>query len=151
MPTSETEQLAALIDRRHACLSRLREMGRRQLELIEQDRIAELLDVLGAKQSFLAELQRTERALAPFRSQSPDSRTWGTPERRRHCAETAAGCERLLAEIIEQEKRAESDLIRRRDAAAEQLRGTHVAGQARRAYTARTRPGINRVNLLSEG
>jgi len=151
MVASDTEQLAALISLKHACLLRLREMGRRQLELIGEGRVAELLDVLGAKQSFMTELQRIERALDPFRDQAPDSRNWSTPDRRQHCAEEAAGCERLLGEIVDQEKRAESELTRRRDLAASQLQGTHAAGQARRAYVTQNQPGINHMNLLSEG
>ncbi len=151
MATSETDQLAALIHQKRACLLRLHQMGRRQLELIGDDRMAELLDVLAAKQSFLAELEQIERALDPFRSEAPDSRPWPTSDKRRKCGEELAECEALLAEIVAQEKQAETELIRRRDDTAICLQGTHAAGRARSAYTTEKQPGISQLDLSSEG
>ncbi len=151
MAASDTEQLAALIQRKHTCLLRLHRMGQRQLELIAGDQMTELLDVLTAKQSFLLELQRIEGSLDPFRGQTPELRVWRTAKEREKCAEQQAGCERLLAGILEQEKQAETELLRRRDVTATDLHGAHAAGRARGAYTTRQRPRAGQLDIHSEG
>jgi flagellar biosynthesis/type III secretory pathway chaperone len=72
MTAPETDLLAQLIQSKLDCLSQLRRMGDKQLELVKADRITELLDLLAAKQRLLAELRRIERGLDPFRDQDPD-------------------------------------------------------------------------------
>jgi len=151
MTAPETDRLAELIERKCACLIRLRDMGDKQLTLVRRGEIAELLDVLAAKQRFLMELRQIERALDPFREQPPDSRHWRAPEDRQKCAEQLAQCETLLGQIITQEKQSEGELTRRRDDAAARLQGTHVASRARKAYTSRSQPEANQLDLLSEG
>ena len=150
MAASETDVLAGLICTKHACLVELRDLGRRQLELIDRDDMTALLDVLTVKQRSLLKLQQIERALDPFRDQDPDRRDWPTPERRRRCAEQLRQCETLLAEIISQEKCGESALTRRRDEAATRLQGAHLAGQARSAYAAQAAGKTNQLDLLSD-
>jgi hypothetical protein len=132
----DTDILHELIERKHECLVRLRDMGRKQYELVHEGSITGVLDVLSAKQEVINRLQVVERALEPFRDQDPSSRRWSSPERRQQCAERLKRCEALLAEILIQEKQSEQELSRRRDAAAEQLQGIHHASQARGAYTA---------------
>ncbi len=151
MAVFETDQLAAIIQRKHTCLARLHRMGQRQLELIAGDQMTELLDVLASKQSFLEELQRLEGSLDPFRGQAPDSRVWRTAEEREKCAVQQAECETLLASIMAQEKQAETELIRSRDVTATRLHGAHAAGRARGAYTARQQPRAGQLDLHSEG
>jgi hypothetical protein len=151
MTALETDILVQLIRAKHACLVQLRDMGRRQLELIEAGNLTGLLDVLSAKQRPLLELQRAERAIDPFRSQDPQRRRWQSPEVRAACAGQIAACDQLLREIIAQEKRSEEIMSRRRDQAAAQLQGMHAAGQARGAYTAPGCPGFSQLNLLSDG
>jgi hypothetical protein len=130
----ETELLADLIDRKHECLVHLWELSRRQIELVERNQIAMLLDLLVHKQRALSALNKIERALDPFRGQAPETRRWATPEDRRRCADRISACEGLLAEIVRQEKQAESELIVRRDETAAQLQGVHAAQEARGAY-----------------
>lgn len=146
----ETNELAALVQRKHGCLCRLRELGARQLELVRGGETTALLDVLAAKQRLIGEWQQIERALDPFRGEDADARHWRTPDERRRCAERLAECRSLLAEIVRQEKQGESELVRRRDAAAQQLQGTHVASQARGAYHATAPRGSSRLDLMSE-
>jgi flagellar biosynthesis/type III secretory pathway chaperone len=150
MTALETDLLAELIRRKLDCLVELREMGEKQLELVAEDRITDLLDVLSAKQRFLMELQRIERAMDPFRGQKPEQRRWRTPESRKDCARQIEECERLLAQIVVQEKQAEGELIRRRDAVAQRLQGVHSASQARGAYSDHLQPGASQLDLLSE-
>lgn len=129
-----TDLLGDLIRRKHNCLLHLRDLGQRQLGLVRQGSMDELLDVLAAKQHLLVELQRIERGLDPFRKQDPEARSWRSPEDRQRCAEELARCDALLAEIMTQEKQSEQELIRRRDEAARRLQGAHTAAQARQAY-----------------
>jgi hypothetical protein len=147
---SQTEELSALVERKHACLRRLHEMGARQLDLVRGGEMTALLDVLAAKQRLIGELQQIERALDPFRGQPADARPWPTAEERRRCAERLAECQSLLAEIVQQEKQGESELTRRRDAVARQLHHAHVASQVRGAYHAATPRGASQLDLLSE-
>ena len=150
MTAFETDALAELIRSKRACLVELREMGRRQLELIRRGDMTALLDVLAAKQRWLMKLQQIERALDPFRDQDPDRRRWRTPEDRSLCAEQLQECESLLSEIVRQEKCSEGALTRRRDEAAARLQEAHLAGQARGAYTAEPQSQMNQLDLLSD-
>ncbi len=149
MTALDTDLLSDLIRRKHNCLLHLRDLGERQLELVREGGMSELLDVLAAKQQMLVELQRIERGLDPFRDQDPDARLWRSPDDRRRCAEQLARCEALLAEIVIQEKRSETDLIHRRDEAARRLQGVHTAAQARDAYMARPQQAAAGLDLTS--
>ncbi len=150
MAEYETDVLAESIRRKRECLLALRDMGRKQLELIDEGNMTALLDVLAAKQRTLLKLQQIERALDPFRDQDPERRRWRTPEDRRKCAEVLEQCEVLLGEIVNQEKCSEGSLTRRRDEAAGRLQGVHRAGVARGAYAAGERLGGSQLDLHSE-
>jgi hypothetical protein len=134
MPPSETEILADLIRAKRVCLLQVRELGRKQLELIDEGNVTALLDLLAVKQRAITQLQRIEKTLDPFRGQDPDERAWSAPTARSACAEMAEQCDVLLAEVIKNEKYCETALIRRRDETANQLQGAHMAGCARQAY-----------------
>lgn len=150
MPKYDTNLLSELIGRKHDCLAQLCAMGRKQMELVRSGTIAELLDVLSAKQRALARLQQIEKELDPFRDQDPDLRRWRTPQQRQQCAEQVEQCESLLREIMAKEKKSESELIVRRDDAATQLQGIHQSGKARGAYTAQSRSEATQLDLSSE-
>jgi hypothetical protein len=150
MTTFETDLLAELIRQKLDCLVQLHDVGRRQFELVQADRMTELLDVLAAKQHVLMELQRIESRLDPFRAQDPESRRWRSPDQRQKCARQVAECETLLARIVSQEKQSERELIRRRDDAAVRLQGAHLASQARGAYAEESPCDVSRLDLLSE-
>jgi hypothetical protein len=150
MGESNTDLLAALIDRKRDCLGRMRDLGARQLELVRGGEITALLDVLAAKQRLIGQLQQIERALDPFRNQDADARPWRTPDARQRCAARLAECESLLAEIIRRERQGENELTLRRDEAARQLQGAHVAAQARGAYVAAMPQGTSHLDLLSD-
>lgn len=150
MAATQTDNLAELIAGKRACLTELRDLGRRQLELVESGDMTGLLSLLAVKQKSLARLQRLEKALDPFREQDPESRAWRTPEDRQRCAANVQECEALLGEIVTQEKHAEGVLVRRRDEAAERLQETHFAGQARGAYQGGAAGPISQLDLTSE-
>ncbi len=150
MSAYETEILSDLVRVKRECLLQLRELGSKQLALIDEGNMTSLMDVLAAKQRPLITLQRIERALAPFRNQDPEKRVWRSPEARAQCAEQLQQCETLLAEIVSQEKQCEAALIRRRDEAAAQLQGAHLAGCARHAYLPQANALLSQLDLFSE-
>ena len=147
MPTFETDILADLIRAKRECLLQLRDLGRKQLELIDGGDMTALLDLLAVKQKPILQLQRIEKALDPFRRQDPERRTWSAPTARAACAEQVEQCEVLLAEVIKNEKYCEAALIRRRDEAANQLQGAHLAGCARQAYLGEPELPMHRLDL----
>lgn len=150
METSyETDRLAELISARHEVLVHLRELSRRQLDLIGAGDVNRLLVLLSAKQTLLERLQTVERQLDPFRRQDPDGRRWRSPQAREKTRQTAERCERLLGEVMLVEKQGESDLIRRRDEVARQLEGMHHASRARTAYHDAGGAGLQ-LDLTSE-
>jgi hypothetical protein len=150
MTAPDTDILADLVRAKRSCLIQLRDAGRRQLELIDGGNMTALLDLLAAKQRTIAQLQRIERALDPFRGQDPERRRWRTLQDRAACSEQLQQCEMLLGEIISQEKCSEGSLTRRRDEAAVRLQGAHLAGVARGAYTAQPQFNVSQLDLLSE-
>jgi hypothetical protein len=150
MSPSDTDRLADLVCAKRTCLAQVRDLGHRQLELIQESDMTRLLDLLAAKQRLIQQLQRLERALDPFRSQDPAARVWRDPQRRADCAEDIRQCETLLAEILSREKFGEAALIRRRDETAARLQGVHLATQARGAYVGKSPLAASQVNLFSE-
>ena len=130
----DTDLLLQIASLRLGRLEQLHALGRRQVELIDQGDMTQLIQVLSAKHNVLAELQQIERRLDPFRGQDPKTREWRSTELRERCAVVVSKSDRLLREILEQEKLAETQLELHRDEAARRLKLAHVAGQARTAY-----------------
>jgi hypothetical protein len=147
--TADTQILAEAIERKHALLVRLLELGARQSQLIDQGSLTDLLKLLTVKQGLIHELQLVERQMDPFRGQDPLERRWSDPRSRQQCAEKLADCEKFLAEILRQEKSGETLLRARRDEAASRLAGAHWAREAQGAYHEQTPPRHNQLDLSS--
>lgn len=147
----QTDQLAELIGRKHECLARLHLLGRKQLGLVEEGRMAELLDLLAVKHRLLLELQELDRQLDPFRQDDPEQRHWRSTELRQQCADRADQCRRLLQEVLAQEKECEQKVIRRREETAAQLERLSRSGQACGAYLSSDRAARNPSQIVSEG
>jgi flagellar biosynthesis/type III secretory pathway chaperone len=130
----DTEKLARLIAQKLQLLELLARLTHAQASLIEEGDMTRLLPVLGAKQKLIVQLQQLEGELNPFRNEDPDTRRWSSPANREACRQNAARCEALLAEIMQIERAGESEMIRRRDAVAEQLQTMHSAHDASAAY-----------------
>ncbi|HID77729.1 MAG TPA: hypothetical protein EYP56_17255 [Planctomycetaceae bacterium] len=150
MSEQETDLLAELISERFDCLRRLRQLVEQQVSLVEGGDLTRLLDVLGAKQRLLWELERIERALDPFRGQNPESRRWRSGQLRQQCAEQSARCTQLLEEIMAEEKRSQSRLVERRERVAAELRSVEQAGRACSAYLTASAPPGSRLDLSAE-
>ncbi|MGI9429269.1 MAG: hypothetical protein ACR2NM_11470 [Bythopirellula sp.] len=136
MSSLATENLADLIDKRHRCLLQLRDLGRKQAELIASGQMGPLIRLIGAKNQLIAALQSVEQGLAPFHAQNPDDRLWPSTEARDRCAEQADASQQLLSELMELERQNEQNIVERRDKVASQLQAAQAAGTARGAYQA---------------
>ena len=136
MPTLSTTHLTDLIRRKHDVLVQLCDVGRRQQEIVERGETTALLELLAAKQTMITVLQQVERELAPYHAEDPAERVWLAEGARERCAQQAAACNRLLAEVVELERHSADRLATRRNDVAAQLRQVHAAGQARDAYEA---------------
>jgi len=134
-----TEQLAELICRKHQVLMQLRDIGRRQADLVSGGEIAALLKLLAGKQQLIAALQELERELNPYYAQNSDTRAWRSPADRARCAQLADECNALLEEIVRLEKQGAEQMDARRNEVAEQLQQAHAASHVRNAYQAQRR------------
>ncbi len=150
MTEMPTDILMQLVRARYACLVQLRDLGRRQLELIDQGSVTGLLDVLSVKQKPLSDIQRIEKALDPYRGQDPERRQWRSPQDRAACARLVQQCDALLQEIVVQEKRCEEIMVQRRDAVALRLHQLRSAGRAQGAYTLPACTAASQIDLSSE-
>jgi len=144
----ETDHLAKLIDQKHQALVQLRDLARRQADLIAGEEMAQLLTLLSAKQKLLAQVQAMERSLDPFRQQDPEQRTWQSPELRQQVAQTASRSESILAEIMVIEKQSETEMVDRRDKAANQLQTATNAAHVRNAYFRAAEQQPNRLDVI---
>lgn len=138
----DTDLLLEIAGLRLNLFQQLHALGQRQLELIDQRDMTQLIHVLSAKHHVLAELQQAEKRLDPFRGQDPTSRRWRNPALREQCAAVVEKADQLLRVILQQEKLAETQLEQHRNETAKRLQLAHSAGHARTAYAAPAgRPG----------
>ena len=152
MTNLPTDILMQLVRARHVCLVQLCDLGRRQMDLIDRGNVTGLLDLLAIKQKPLSDIQRLEKALDPYRTQDPEKRQWPSADQRAACAQLVEECNKMLKEIVVQEKRCEETMTRKRDATALELQQLRAAGQAHGAYLtpASRRGGISQIDLSSE-
>ena len=104
--TSDTDLLAALVAAKLKILELLARLAHKQLALADRGETTDLLKLLAAKQTVLAQLNQIERQLDPFRAQDPETRVWRTAADRQRCQRDAERCDELLAETMRVEKRA---------------------------------------------
>jgi hypothetical protein len=137
--TQSTEQLAALIAKKHEVLVQLRTVGMRQADLVASGEIGALLKLLGAKQQLITCLQELERELKPYYVGDPDRRVWRSPEERARCAQQASECNKLLEDIVRLEKQGAERMNERKNEVAQQLQQVHTATHVHNAYQAQQR------------
>ena len=147
---AHTDRLSELVRRKRACLESLSCLGREQLALVERGEMGELLRLLASKQRLLADLEGIEKSLAPYRDERPQERVWRGETERGACALELVRCERLLADIVAQEKESEKNLRLRRDEAAVRLEAAHFATRARGAYQAGAASEARQLDLSSD-
>lgn len=137
-----TEQLAALIARKHDVLAQLRAVGAKQTDLVSSGEIAALLKLLATKQSLITRLQEIERELKPHYASDPEKRVWRSPEERARCAKQADDCNVLLEEVVRLEKLGAEKMDQRKNEVAQQLQQAHAAAHVRSAYQAQRRSTV---------
>jgi flagellar biosynthesis/type III secretory pathway chaperone len=147
----DTDLLAALVGAKLKILELLAQLARKQLALADQGQTTDLLKLLAAKQTVLAQLQQVERRLDPFRSQDPETRVWRSQADRHRCQVHATRCDELLAETMRLEKQGEAAMLRRRDHAASALAGASAAADAQAAYAGPVLPTPAALHLHCEG
>lgn len=129
-----TQILAQLMTRKRQVLTLLRDAAQAQLTLIVSSDLSRLLRVLGVKQPLVNELHAIDDLLMPYRSDEPNSRAWATPAERQQCQADATACADLLAELLELERRGETELLARREATQQQLQDLDSTATAQHAY-----------------
>jgi hypothetical protein len=131
-----TADLIDLIQRKHRVLVQLRDVGRRQMELVAGRDTASLIKLLAEKQSLISTLQGVERELTPYTREDPETRIWPSPEARSQCSARASECNTMLREIVELEKQGMELMTVHRNEIAAQLEQVHAAAEVRSAYQA---------------
>jgi hypothetical protein len=130
----DTDVLAELIDAKHELLCQIRQLAGRQAEVIVQGDMTRIMSLLAVKQRLLNSIEQLERRLDPFRQQEPEQRQWQSPAHRQRAREASTRCDALLNEIMAVERTCETQLLQRRDLAADQLRVAHFSMHAANAY-----------------
>ena len=146
----ETDGLAKRMDEKLAVLLQLRDLSRRQSDLIAAENMTRLLAVLSAKQTLLVELQRIQTQLKPYQHEDPATRAWRSASDRDRCRDVTQRCASLLSEIMLLERRSEMELKQHRDAAARRLTSSHSSAEATRAYLGAGTSGPRRLDIYSE-
>lgn len=139
MQNNSTKLLADMVSKRRKCLTQLRELGLRQMQMIAGGEIAELLRLVAAKQQLIVALQAIEQQLQPFHAEAPEARQWESAEARARCAADAEACRVLIQEVMAMEQAGEQQMVERRDLVAAQLRAAASGSRVRDAYQAQSR------------
>lgn len=134
-----TERLSELVRKKHQVLVQLRDIGIRQMELVNGGDISALLTLLGAKQQLIAGLQVLEQELTGYYTEDPERRLWASPQQRSECAREAGACNTLLEEIVGLERVGAEKMKLRRNEVAAQLQQAQAGTQVRSAYEANRR------------
>lgn len=147
--TKTTEHLASLVSAKLQVLKILCQLAERQLAMVERGELTDLIKLLAAKQTVLAQLQSLDGELAPYRDDNPDKRSWASTAARTACQAKAHEANALAARSLELEKQAESLMIARRDAASQAILALQTAADARTAYIPPALPSL--ATLQVEG
>ncbi len=146
-----TEKLADLISKRHTCFVQLRDLGRKQAELIAHGDMGPLLRLLSAKNQLIVAVQAIEQELNPYHAQDPEQRSWSSEHTRVECGKQAAQCRELLEEVMQMEQQNEQRMTLRRDQVASRLQAAQAASTARGAYQAQQRTTVPRAHITTSG
>ena len=79
--------------------------------------------------------------VAQFRDQDPDSRVWHSTDRRDECRRIAKECPKLLSDVMQLEKAAESRLQSRRTEVAERVEVRDKKTKSVRTYVGNSSTG----------
>jgi hypothetical protein len=144
MPTApRTLDVAAVVKTRLEYCRALRALSVRQMELIESEDDAAILQVLSQKQQLLEEFSRAPQQ-TQFRQQWRASRDALTPDLRSDCERMLAECEAVLDDVLQREQAGADRLAARRDNSQQQLQMITHGAQAHGAYRDCLAPATHR-------
>jgi len=148
---TDSEHLFQLVGQKLERLEQLYAYSGNQRQYVETEDMEAILEILGAKQRLLIEIEGIDRRIAGYRVDDPEERVWPTPEMRAQCREKISQCDRLVRETLECDRIATERLTEKKSAAKQQLQQfvdtAHVQGVYRRQ---KARPETNaqpRVDL----
>ncbi|MEM9643497.1 MAG: flagellar export chaperone FlgN [Planctomycetota bacterium] len=127
-------ELSELVDERLNLVAQLVELTEQQSDAIEAGHMSQLMSVLSDKQGPLTQLSRLSQRLAAQAQADPEQREWASDADRQRCRERHDRCERMLLELVEQEKSCEERLTARQAEVQQELDKTHETGRALQSY-----------------
>ena len=148
----EAQGLLDKLSREQEIYVNLRELSKRQMEIIDADGdVEKLLEVLARKQVLINEIEDIERELVRFKKEWPDSRAALDGNIRALVEERVRQLRAVLAELMEIENQAQERLLNRSQAVAEDIRRVAKGRQAHRAYAEGHRPPAGPAVIDNEG
>ena len=148
--TTDTATLIQLVAERWQTLQTLLEMSLQQSEIIQQDKISELLPFLSRKQPLLQRFAELQEQLRPYAAQSADARKWDSEAQRQACQQQLDESEEMLAEMMRLEQECETSLVAGRDRLAERMQQSDGSQRAASAYQSADRIApTSRLDLSS--
>ena len=145
-------QLTALINERHEILTRLLELGNRQLGVIAAGRMSELMRLLAEKQAPLQRLGQISKELQTTAGEDPAQRAWPSPDAREQCRQAQDECERMHIDLLAIEAQCETALNECRSSAQQELDQFDASRRAANQYahTQTTPTSGARLDLSSD-
>lgn len=140
MTQTVLHELLEFFGQEQACYTSLLDLSRDQRSLIENDRIDELLRILGRKQEVLDRVARIEADLAPYKQRWQEIRRTLDQVDRQVLDLALATVGELLAELIAVEKESEQALVSCRNRTYEELTQAVRGNAVHRAYAGRPAP-----------
>ncbi len=131
---SDTATLIQLVDERWQTLQTLLELSLRQSEIIQQEKISELLPLLSSKQPLLQRFAELQEQLRPLAAQPAAARQWDSPAQRQACQQQLDESEEMLAEMLRLEQECETQLVAGRDRLSERMQQSDGSQRAASAY-----------------
>ena len=145
-------ELHHLIDQRWNHLRQLRDLADRQIAAIGGGNMSELMRVLSAKQTPIAELGRIAERLRSALDDDPDRRVWESAQQRVECRQRQAECEELHLQLLAIESQCEGELQKSRDQVRSQIERMDSGRAAANQYAEVNRSEVRgeRLDLSSD-
>ncbi|WP_442507534.1 hypothetical protein SH528x_006463 [Novipirellula sp. SH528] len=132
------DELAILVQQRHAAVVELVELGRAQLDAVQSGRMNELMQLLSQKQQPLSTLGELSKRLHTAIGDDPETRRWASSEMRGECRVQHEQTETMLLDLMQIESECEQQLTKNRSAIEDQIRRSDGAKQANLSYAKST-------------
>lgn len=131
--TIHTDFLATFRERRDS-FAELLDLSQEQLQLIESDDYAQLLAILGRKQRILGRLEEIHRLHPRLAAEWKQYRDRLAPAARAECDRCLAETERLLEQLMTQEREGTDRIAERRQQTRTELQSVTEGARAHQAY-----------------